>query len=789
MKAAMAASEQVTGVTHSQPNYIYRLVDGGADEASPAGLTATTSDGIIEQTSATPNATDVNDSYSKMSSSYNEHLRAINAYEAWSLIKGEDANPAITVAVLDTGYDQNHADLVGNVIASYDATSSAAGGTKRNSGVSDLEGHGTHVAGIIAAVANNNRGVAGVSYNAKVLPIQVFYYDASERDVFSDSVDLAAAYTFLMSEAASGYNVRVANMSLGSESSPDNDDRIVLSKIKSAFENNGIVTVCAAGNSGYTSAYANFPSDYLAGCGLGVIALDSNLQRANYSNYNQSSARVKNISAPGEVYSTTLGGKYGYKTGTSMASPIVAGVVALVFSANPSLSASDAVSFVSKTASDLRYSRAGEVAGTGWDRYTGFGNVNAEAAVQSALNGGSYISGASAMFADGSIPLSVASATGDSDSRNWSWSSSDPSIADVSSSGVVTSGIDLDSDKTEKVTITATCDADSSISLSNTITIYSSRNPFFVDGESVTETTLKAGDYIDLGLEKIPGSWTIATTNPSIASIDSITGDNKLRIYGVSAGTAYITHTLQSATPLQRSFKINVASRPLSDAAIALSATRCVYTGSPIYPSVNAKIGSYSLRPGTDFTIAYADNVLPGTATVTLAGRNGYTGTVTKRFTISKAAITSINMTTKSYVYNGKAKRPSLTVRASNGKTLKEGVDYKVTLANNVNAGTARITVSAIGNYTGTSSNTFTIKKASLKSLKLSKKKLVYNGKKRSPSATVKGSNGLKLKAGRDYKLKTPKGRKKPGTYTYVATGKGNYTGKVKAKFKIVRRR
>jgi len=161
-------------------------------------------------------------------------------------------------------------------------------------------------------------------------------------------------------------------------------------------------------------------------------------------------------------------------------------------------------------------------------------------------------------------------------------------------------------------------------------------------------------------------------------------------------------------------------------------------------------------------------------------------GTENEPIDISKCVIGNIPAKT----YNGEPLMPALTVK-DGGKTLVKDTDYTVKYSNNINAGTAKVTVTGKGNYKGTVTKTFTINKAKITSAALSAASYTYDGKVKTPAVTVKsGSKVLADKLKKSYtnsniKLTYPSGRKKPGTYKVKVTGKGNYTGTVTKTFKI----
>ena len=325
-------------------------------------------------------------------------LTSIKAFEAWALAQ---CNHKVTVAVLDGGFDLNHEDLKANMLSDY--AYNAATQQRGASYVTPddaLRNHATHVSGIIAGTANNNIGVAGVSYNAYILPIKVFKGNSASTS------SVAEAYDYLMNHVPASYNVRVVNLSVGGRiSTLSTNDKLVLERIKEAHNKRNIVTVAAAGNSTIaTPPYAIYPGDYAPV--VSVINLQqsgNSVSRSSTSNYNLGTSDRKNISAPGtSIYSTfPYTNQYNNMSGTSMAAPCVAGVLALEFAANNNLTADNAVKYLYETATDL--------GDKGWDVQYGYGEVNAAAAVAKArANSGSSVK---TDIAGASIGVNPSSAT------------------------------------------------------------------------------------------------------------------------------------------------------------------------------------------------------------------------------------------------------------------------------------------------------------------------------------------------------------------------------------------
>jgi len=269
----------------------------------------------------------------------------IDAVKAMSVSDNTISNQR--VCIIDSGYDINHPDLPsGNNVS---GTSLING----ESWIEDGSGHGTHVAGTIAAIGGNNQGVVGVNRNGQInLHIVKIFSNSGAFSYTSDLIEAA--------EACASAGSTVINMSLGgkwwSVAESNAFDRIAES---------GILLVAAAGNDGDTSKL--YPASYSSVISVGAI--DSNKNRASFSNYNDE----VDIVAPGNgVRSTTPGGYYSTYDGTSMASPHVAGVAALVWSNFPNKSNEEIRQVLESSAEDLGVS--------GRDNQFGHGLVRADRA-------------------------------------------------------------------------------------------------------------------------------------------------------------------------------------------------------------------------------------------------------------------------------------------------------------------------------------------------------------------------------------------------------------------------
>ena len=262
----------------------------------------------------------------------------VNAPDAWLQgITGQD----VIVAVIDSGVDIAHPDLDDNIWVNSDEIFGDGidndlngyvddtvgwnfGGN--NASIWDYNGHGTHVVGTIAAEANGF-GITGVAPNAKIMPIKIGDVGLDNR--FVNPGNLAQAIRYAVDNGAD-----VINMSLSWTPSYE-----LLDAFAYAASQN-VITVTASGNDGM--ATPSMPASFSTRYGLTVGAVDYNANMAYFSNWAGQDTRMGYVAAPGvNIYSTQPTNVdwdgYGFSNGTSMAAPHVAGVVALMFSANPDL--------------------------------------------------------------------------------------------------------------------------------------------------------------------------------------------------------------------------------------------------------------------------------------------------------------------------------------------------------------------------------------------------------------------------------------------------------------------
>jgi subtilisin family serine protease len=265
----------------------------------------------------------------------------ISAMRAWSITTGSDK---VVVAVIDTGVDYTHIDLANNIwirpatvppyedrqlgviqdLHGYNAIDNSADPMDEN-------GHGTHCAGIIGAEGSNNEGIAGVNWTVQIMPLRFL-----NAGGFGNTKDAIECINYVIDRRQHGVNVRVISASWGSTVK----SRALEEVIKKAYQE-GILFVAASGNASTdTDRSPHYPSSYNIGNIISVAALDRNDQLARFSNFG---AKTVHVGAPGkDILSTWLGNEYEEHSGTSMATPVVAGVAALLFANEPKLTVDEA---------------------------------------------------------------------------------------------------------------------------------------------------------------------------------------------------------------------------------------------------------------------------------------------------------------------------------------------------------------------------------------------------------------------------------------------------------------
>lgn len=320
----VAQYSQLPEVEYAEPNYEINLEEAGAGPLEP----------IL------PHDPQFNDQWALANSGQRGGKQGadISATLAWATTTGTNK---LVVAVLDTGVDYTHEDLMENMwvrpatmepyhdnelgtiddLNGFNAFDSSADPMDDN-------GHGTHCAGIIGAEGENNLGIAGVNWKVQIMPLK--FLNAGGSGSTKDAIE---AINYVINRKKAGVNVRIISASWGSTQR----SRALGDVIRKAYEND-ILFVAAAGNSSVDNDRTpHYPSSYPNV--ISVAALDRHDELASFSNWGVKSVM---IAAPGvDILSTWLNNEYEEKSGTSMATPVVSGVAALMLAKNPSMTVED----------------------------------------------------------------------------------------------------------------------------------------------------------------------------------------------------------------------------------------------------------------------------------------------------------------------------------------------------------------------------------------------------------------------------------------------------------------
>jgi subtilisin family serine protease len=332
-QAEKVASEYaaLSEVEYAEPNFEIR--------ADPLDANSIRSRFVSSDTSNGPNDPLLSEQWGLINTGQREGTAGadVSAGDAWERTHG---SRKVVVAVLDSGVDYTHPDLAGNiwhrpadmemyfdkelgVVDDYNGFSAL----QAERDPMDENGHGTHCAGIVGAEGDNNLGIAGVNWQVEIMPLKFM-----GRGGFGSTKDAIEAINYVIERKQAGVNVRVISASWGSRQK----SKALEDVIRKAGEAD-ILFVAAAGNDSMDADKTpHYPSNYKLPNVISVAALDRRDQLASFSNYG---AKSVHLAAPGrEILSTWLDGGYEEHSGTSMATPFVAGVAGLVLSVEPNLS-------------------------------------------------------------------------------------------------------------------------------------------------------------------------------------------------------------------------------------------------------------------------------------------------------------------------------------------------------------------------------------------------------------------------------------------------------------------
>jgi thermitase len=294
------------------------------------------------------------------------HLSKIGSNIAWDSAQGA----GITIAILDSGVDGTHPDLSARMVAGWNFLDN-------NANAADVNGHGTAVAGAAAATLNNGTGVAGTAGQARIMPVRI-----ADANAYAYYSTIAQGINWAADNGA-----RVANISYAAGGSA------AVQSAAQYMKSKGGLVIVAAGNNGIDEMIAPTTTMII------VSATNSTDSKTSWSSY----GAAVSLAAPGQdIWTTVRGGIYQAWWGTSLASPVVAGVVGLMMSAKPSLGSGQIESLLFSSATDL--------GAAGRDPLYGYGRVNAAAAVQTSLS--AVAADTQAPSASISAPLANSSVSG-----------------------------------------------------------------------------------------------------------------------------------------------------------------------------------------------------------------------------------------------------------------------------------------------------------------------------------------------------------------------------------------
>jgi thermitase len=322
-------------IEYAEPHYLYltnSATNGSFTSTGDAAPAAATSDSVT----ITPN--------DSLYQRYQWNLPAVDTELGWAITKG---SKDIIVGIVDTGVDLDHPDLKDQLVSGFNVVNAEALPM-------DDVGHGTHVAGVIGAIVNNRLGVAGMSWYNKIMPVKAL-----------DQTGAGSTYAVAQGIIwATDHGAKVINMSLGNYA----DANFLHDAIRYAYDHD-VVLIAASGND--NSEQPGFPAAYPEV--FAVAAADAHRNKASFSNYGD----YIDVAAPGvNIASTYPHNQYASLSGTSMASPHVTALAALIRSVNPRLTNREVMQIMRDTATD-----AGPV---GKDKYFGYGIIDVVAALKSA---------------------------------------------------------------------------------------------------------------------------------------------------------------------------------------------------------------------------------------------------------------------------------------------------------------------------------------------------------------------------------------------------------------------
>ena len=378
----------ITGISNSWISFKSFLAFKGMLCFCFSAILSLSLSGILEPLKAQPSPPMVNDPLHNLqwyfentgSMGCSEPGIDLGVREAWALTRGD---PSVIIAVIDTGIDLDHPDLNNQLYPRGEEDWNFSSGFRLDP--ADTTGHGTNVAGLACAEADNEHGIAGLAPDCRLMPLKV-------DGILSFPQNVLSALEYILGFVLANPDLRVVvNMSLSSSGGGfDNETAELITILRSE----GVPTFCSAGNSG---GDVIFPARHPDSFAIGAVAPNGVRIQATQNcvteDFTSNRGPELDFVAPGVHLATTdalapaglTGGDYnGNFQGTSGASPLAAAVAALMLSANPELSVDDLEALLRHTARDGIGSPSEDL--PGWDVSHGWGMIHAGAAVSAAQN-------------------------------------------------------------------------------------------------------------------------------------------------------------------------------------------------------------------------------------------------------------------------------------------------------------------------------------------------------------------------------------------------------------------
>ena len=305
-------------------------------------------------------------------------------------------------------------------------------------------------------------------------------------------------------------------------------------------------------------------------------------------------------------------------------------------------------------------------------------------------------------------------------------------------------------------------------------------NPMSINDAHVTLYQLQS--YVYDGTEKNPGVREVAVGSHIVPSTSFTTTISP----NINVGTVTVTVTGEKNYTGSASTTFEITPKPVTSGMITLTPDYFYYNGSVQKPAVIVKDGSKNMVENTDYTVTNEGGMEAGDYEVKVKGIGNYMDEASVKFTILSSGVNTfvVTLETTEYTFDGTERKPNVTVKMED-RTLSEGTDYTLLYNNNVNAGTATVTVKGVGDYTGEQMKTFVILPKTLtdEMVTLDKTSFIYNEKVQKPEVTV--ADGT-LMTEDDYTV-TNDGGTDEGTYQVIVVGQNNYKGTVIKSFTITR--